>query len=486
MKKNFVFLFILIFCSSFFFAQNSIQIPPIEESFIIKNDDGSDFTGEDLTGDEIIRFALLFGLCDENSLEFKKSIAAYKDLKNYCDSMNIGKMSEEERGEAILNALYSKVLKSYKLKQTKVDVAFDDGTYNCVSSALLYLALAADFNLDARAQETATHVFITVYLSDGRKVDVETTNPYGFNPGSKKIIPQENESSAEKYAVVPKNYYADSKEISDRRAVALVAKNLCSFFNDDDDYVHAVPLGAAYHHFVTKEKDLARLEFDRLTGNFAVYADKKDLSETGLDFLDRIFERYGKTSYLLKQYNDVAYNSAIRTCNKYDFASAKENLEKRMENLTQENISSIRKLIFENQTLYEWQKLGTDDGIKYVQNARKSQYAVSDSSFRKNLENIEESLWSKKIMPLFDSKKYLDAAQICDEGILSIPQSSYLKEMKKVCVQNHAAEIHNQIIPLVNSGKYDEAIEILNEALKENPTGPYLKDDLRIINNLKK
>lgn len=488
MKKNYllflIFAFLVFFPSQIFPApssQKAVQVPNINESFVITNSDGSGFAQENLSGEQIIRFSMYFGLLDESSPDFQNAFSAYQNLRDYLSSSGIENLNEEAKGEAILFAMYEKVLSQYRLKQTKVDVALNSGTYNCVSSALLYLALALDFNLDARVQETAKHAFITLYLSDGRKIDVETTNPFGFNPGTKKQVSLS--SNSKKYAIVPRNYYSNRKEISKRRAVTLVAKNLCADFNEKDDYVSAFPLAAASYTFVTAEKDDARSDFDTVAGNFAVFADKNHNSDAGLDFLDDVFARYGKTQYLLNQYNDVAYNSAAASCNQNDFESARTNFEKRKKNLTQKNQNEIQKMIFESGAFYEAQNLDSDDGIKYVQNARKSAYAQSDALFRQNLEKLEESLWSAKIVLVFNARNYLEAAKICDEGLLSLPKSAYLKNSKNVALQNHANKVHNQIVPLLNSQKYDEAQKILEEALNANPENQRLKNDLKRIQN---
>ena len=488
--KNLIFVFVFAFVSGFVFAvpssissnvisSNSVFVPQTAELFVIHDSDGNIFSEENLTGEQIIRFSLYFGLCDEKSENFSKAVSVYENLKNYCEEKEILNLGEEERGEAILTLMYEKVLSRYALKQTKVDTMLLSGSYNCVSSSLLYLALASDFGLDARVQETSRHAFVTLYLSDGRKIDVETTNPYGFNPGTKKAVP--SNSSSTRYATVPRNYYSNRHEISKRRAVTLVAKNLCADFNEEDDYVSSVPLAAAAYTFVFKEKDDARKDFDTVAGNFAVYADKKNDSEAGLDFLDEIFARYGKTEYLLAQYNDVAYNSAAEKCNRGEFEEAKANLEKRSANLSSKTVSEIGKMIFESQTIYEAQNLSPDDGIFYVQNARKSSFAQSDPKFRANLEKLEESLWSKKLAPDFNARNFLKAAEICDAGLASLPFSSYLKSTKNACLQNHAAGVHNQIVPLVNAKKYDEVAKILEDALKQNPESRILQNDLKRI-----
>ena len=73
-------------------------------------------------------------------------------------------LTEEERGRAILKYLYSEYLKSYSLNQTKIDAALDTGLYNCVSSALLYMAAAKAAGLDVRGQRTTQHAFCSIYV----------------------------------------------------------------------------------------------------------------------------------------------------------------------------------------------------------------------------------------------------------------------------------------------------------------------------------
>lgn len=458
-------------------AQNVLHVPSVNESFVITNPDGSEFIEEDLSGSEIIAFSMYFGLCDSSSSEFKSAVSSYNELRKFCIESGIENLNEEERGEAILNAMYSRVLSQYRLNQTKVDAALNSGVYNCVSSALLYLALASDFKLDARVQETAKHAFISLYLSDGKKIDVETTNPYGFNPGVQRAV----SGSSNKYAVVPRSYYSNQKEVSKRRAVTLVAKNLCADFNNRDDYVSAVPLAASVLTFVTKEKTDAREDFDTVAGNFAVYADKRKAPEAGLDFLDEVFARYGKTESLLGNYNDVAYNSAANSCNSNSFDEARANFEKRKSNLTVKNTADIEKMIFQSETIHTAQSLEADEGIEYVQQARNSDFARSDSSFKRNLEKLEESLWANKVINLFNAGQYIEAASVCDDGLLSLPQNSYLRNTKNTCLQNHSVDVHNRVVTLVRSNDLDNAKKILEDGLKVNPSSRTLQNDLKLL-----
>jgi tetratricopeptide (TPR) repeat protein len=88
-----------------------------------------------------------------------------------------------ERGEKLLLWLHgeSRPLAKYVETQTDLSVLLDTGTYNCVSSAVLYNLLGRRLGLDLRAVEVSDHAFSVLY--DGEKsADVETTTRLGFNP----------------------------------------------------------------------------------------------------------------------------------------------------------------------------------------------------------------------------------------------------------------------------------------------------------------
>ena len=95
----------------------------------------------------------------------------------------------KERGEYVLRFMYKNYLRQYSLNQTRLDTLFDKGTFNCVSSSVFYLILGVSVNLDIQGVMTHDHAFVTLHIHDGvnvQEIDVETTNKYGFDPGTQK------------------------------------------------------------------------------------------------------------------------------------------------------------------------------------------------------------------------------------------------------------------------------------------------------------
>lgn len=87
-----------------------------------------------------------------------------------------------ESGAELLRWLHDRALTGgYEEGQTNLSEVLDSGVFNCVSSAVLYNAVAGQLGFDVRAIEVPDHAFSIVY--DGLDhMDVETTTPDGFNP----------------------------------------------------------------------------------------------------------------------------------------------------------------------------------------------------------------------------------------------------------------------------------------------------------------
>ncbi|WP_213545626.1 hypothetical protein [Vannielia litorea] len=118
--------------------------------------------------------------------------------------------------------LHDKVLTAgYREKQTDLSVLLDEGLFNCVSSAVVYNALALRLGLDARAIEVPDHAFSIVY--DGANhMDVETTTPQGFDPRREKI---EAFEALTGFNYIPESNRSKRREIGAAGLAALIYYN---------------------------------------------------------------------------------------------------------------------------------------------------------------------------------------------------------------------------------------------------------------------
>ena len=411
-----------------------IKVPQETASLRITYD-GKPFEEENLSGSDILLFSILFEGEDLSGEEFEVFQEYYNDLLG---KVRKGRTENElENAELIMKVMYDNVLSNYSRRQTKLSVMFKTGNYNCVSSSLLFLALAKDCGLDARIQETSVHAFITVYTKDGQKFDVETTNPAGVNPGEKKMISQ-NSSGSKKYTIVPKTYYSNRVEISDRKAVTLPAKNICADLSDRNEFEKGIPLAASVYEFVTKEKAAVRKDYDAMCANFAAYANQNRQYEAALKLLRAVMDHYGKSDLLVRNYNDIAYNAVAESCNINDFKNARNLLVSYNYYLTEKTTQEIIDMIFESEMLEE-------------------------------------------IQDLMHQNKFLEAAKLADEALLRQSQNQQFKKAKSNSLYNHGVTVHNQVVPLLNNKEYKEALQILENALKDNPENQMIREDIKKI-----
>jgi tetratricopeptide (TPR) repeat protein len=145
----------------------------------------------------------------------------------------------EAKGEALLKWLHSGPMsKGYVAHQTDLSVIIDTGTFNCVSSAVLYNALALRLGLDMRAIEVPDHAFSILY--DGtRHMDVETTNANGFNPArDKAAIAKFEQMTGFRY--IPDAHRDQRREVDEAGLAAIIYYNHGVMLSDAKRYHEAL------------------------------------------------------------------------------------------------------------------------------------------------------------------------------------------------------------------------------------------------------
>jgi hypothetical protein len=101
-----------------------------------------------------------------------------------------GSADDWHRGDALNRAMHASFLTgapdrkdpelgAYQLDQARLTRVFEEGHFNCISSALLYTILARAFTLSVRGVITTTHAFVEADAAD-KRVDVETTTSDGY------------------------------------------------------------------------------------------------------------------------------------------------------------------------------------------------------------------------------------------------------------------------------------------------------------------
>ncbi len=128
------------------------------------------------------------------------------------------------KGDMLLRWLHKgPMAKGYKAQQTDLPVILETGTYNCVSSALLYNVVGKRLGLDLRAVEVPDHAFAILY-ADGKHADVETTTALGFNPARDKAAQEQFEKQTG-FRYIPDNHRDQRREVGEAGLIAIVYYN---------------------------------------------------------------------------------------------------------------------------------------------------------------------------------------------------------------------------------------------------------------------
>jgi len=149
-------------------------------------------------------------------------------------------LSKKERAEYILDFMHRNYLHTYSFYQTRIDTVFLSGSYNCVSSAVLYMILCESAGINSSGVITREHAFVTVHI-DGENIDVETTSRFGFDPGGRKeFIEQAGRLTG--FSYVPAQNYSDRQTIGKLEFVSLILNNRIADFERVYNFAEAVPL----------------------------------------------------------------------------------------------------------------------------------------------------------------------------------------------------------------------------------------------------
>lgn len=468
--------FLFNFC---IFSQTNEKVHPSLEPLFIAQDYLDNPTNMSaFSADEVFRLSLLFSECPLDSNEGITCLKIFDTIKATVTSLEYMNLSPEDRGRAVLKFLYQDYLKVYEAKQTRTSVALLTGEYNCVSSALIYMAAAKAAGLDVRGQKTPDHAFCTIYTP--KKFDVETTNPYGFNPGSKEAV--ENQDKIKGYYIVPKKYYSNRQEVSDRIFVGLVAGNICSDCVLQDDYQKAVPIGAAYYELVRSEKSVAanqaRKDFDILAANY-VNTDIEDAQIFSgiVDWYTSFIDRWGMTDFLQKNMDNAQANLLVLCFQEKKPEFARTSLEKNKKYLTQKQYDTCQEMVIDITFSVAIENTSPENQIEIINQTLALPENQTDV-IQKRGQLYLENAWLMILNDFMNARNYTDGYKKSEEALKQLPKSSKIKNMRQSFYNNSITIIHNNFADQANKRNVDAALKILEEGLQQFPDDKTLKKDM--------
>jgi tetratricopeptide (TPR) repeat protein len=370
---------------------------------------------EPLTAGAFLEAALAFSGAQGRELE--EARAQVRALA--AAAAELGDGSPREKAERLLEMLHRRVFRQYDERQTRLDDLLNTGRFNCVSSAVLYGLLARSLGLEFRAVQTPDHAFIRV-LDRGKGWDVETTNPYGFDPGSRREF-TDSFGRVTGYSYVPPGQYSRRKEIGDKGLLALILFNRNAYDTETGRYLEALQPAVDAHALRQDPESLERLALSSL--NVASFYGQAGRYEEGVRFLGGATRRLDDPR-LARVREDLLHNWAV--------------------------------------SLIEAGRLEEAQGLI-------DQHRAGGELSEREWRNLGVSIWQLRAREA-SRRDFGEAAAMLRKALESLGPEPGL-------VSGYEVYVHNQMAALVNSGRLEEARAVLDEALRVLPSSSLLRED---------
>jgi len=424
------------------------------------------------------RYALRFS--GVKTADTEKYIEKYDSLSREFDdylekSVNIrGKAADDySTGGDLLFFLHEKVLKRYSEMETRLDVLLDKGIFNCVSSGIIYYALALRSNLDVTGIRTSDHAFCAVVIP-GKTVDVETTTKHGFDPGEKKEFTDSFGKTG--FIYTPPANYRDRREISQQEFLALILQNRISELQHKANYYDTLPLAVdRYTLLGTSEAyDDMMKEFK----NHAVELGNRKEYGKAVSFLSEAVSRYGSHPVISDAAGKLFYNQIVFFIEE----GRTEKAEDFYRHYSSEPLISGRIL---------------EDSMRVI-NEKKLYYFVMEKNFTdshkeilmyhaNNLISIRERqeylvfIYSREIQRLFSEDEWISALDLAAAAAEETENDSRILKLAGTVEFNLGIVYHNQFVAYYNSGAFEKARTVVEEGLSIVPDNKTLLSDLRLL-----
>jgi tetratricopeptide (TPR) repeat protein len=394
------------------------------------------------------------------------------------------------RGEYVLGFMHKKFLKGYVENQTRLDEIINTGRYNCVSSAVLYAILATAAGLDVRGVMTRDHAFATVDTGT-EIIDVETTNPYGFDPGSRREF-HDAFGKLTGFAYVPSRNYRNRAAISLLELCSLILSNRIADLEKRNRYGEAVPLAVNRAALLTNRQDPVSSPFfqdgeqdllDRLF-NYGASLLNGGRETDALAWAEYAGPRHPGGAAGEKRWQEFTFsalnNYTVRLMRAGRMADARAALDRYGAGLDPSNYDKLDSQLLEAELLDMANDLGKTANVTEVlaaidRAARDSRLPTARVTELRNFVIIAEGNRLAKTQAGVAA-----AIAFTEEAIAKYGRNSHLDEVLGVHRRNRIADLHNRFARLFNGKNYEEARNHVRKALEEFPGNRQLQQDLNI------
>ena len=382
------------------------------------------------------------------------------------------------RGEALLEWMHENLLTRYAEFQTSLVVLLEKGTYNCVSSAVLYMLLARGIGMPVHGVLTEDHAFCHIPQAGGSAgIDVETTTAHGFDAGSRSLA-RDSFTSRTGFVYVPAG--KRRKDIGEKELISLIYQNRISVLQKSGGWDEAV--GLSLDRWVLTRDRAAMEDYQLSVRNYAVYLNGQKRQVQGLLFLNDAARTLGGNHELEDMASTLLGNAIVLKLRKNRIEEAHAILE-------DENLAALVPRDF---------LLARREDIMRRELEIKVEGVRDDPSFRAALADVDEALasdiidagrWEELSIFLWAKEAQRRSAggdwkigclflKTAPDYIRGIPKWD---DLEATYEYNTIITYHNRFTTALRRRRLDTAGKILNEGLELFPDSPILIADKKLL-----
>ncbi len=383
-------------------------------------------------------------------------------------------------GEAILQWMHDAVLKRYVESQTRLDVLLDNGTYNCVSSAVLYMILAAAQDVPVHGVQTSDHAFCRVPLESDPEggFDVETTIPYGFDPGRRHDA-VDTFSGRTGFVYVPPGNYRRRTEIGEKDMIALIYQNRLAALQRSGKWIEAV--GIARDRWQLAGSEASRNDFITALNNYSAEMNRRKAQVEGLNLLSEAQSILDDSTALSASAQALLHNAVTLHIKAGDTTGARNILaEDRFRQLVGDEFSDDLSRDIETSELETLVSSGDFNGGTMATDMAFSSGLISRSRWNE----FTLYLWSEEARQLSSGGNWMEGWMFLSAAT---GDTKTLLNNRRVIANyrnNVIVSFHNRFVDAAREGKLQEAESILDEAQNLFPDDNTLARDRGELENM--
>jgi hypothetical protein len=373
---------------------------------------------EPLSLDDLVDAALAFsGVPDADLPSYRQRLL---DLVAGFQQQAAGNPDPRILAARALEHLHAGILRRYDVRQERIDVLLDGGAFNCVSSSVLYLVLARSIGLTVGGVRTTDHAFCTVKFGSAT-VDVETTNPYGYDPGSRKEF-TDSFGRVTGFAYVPPSNYRDRTAIGERGLLSLILYDRVAFATERED--HASALEPAVTGWTLSGDALSRTTLVTTLSNFAVWLGQSGRFEEAVSFLEDAERACGADTDLTQRRRELLHNQAVSLVEAGDLGAAEALLASRPRAEILDPTDRHELLVWITQ-------------LRADRSARKAEYAAAAAAIADGISRIGadpqllaayEVYTHNAFAQLYNARRFGEAKTLLEAALARYPESRVIRQ----------------------------------------------------------